>query len=335
MVAPTLADALYAGAQVPDKLVFKPLVVGELGQLIVAHVHEGVPLVVACAVGTHPRRDGLAAAILHGLRQVEPVAGLAIQLHGAELHVVNPVVFLVDIRRDHRNRLRVARLVYAHLEGVSGLASNLLGKFRIKGLQDDGAEGEVARELACRACRAHRGIFVFATLLAFAVYEIHWALGVLAPSIVGGVIVWQLHGHVVAVVGNLVVELALLRIHAVEPGEAPVYLVHDVGYAVGSRRAVGLEAVGESRWVLHVGKHHLVYGVCRGGSVLQQVGGVVPSAAHVDVLPRLRWVVHYDGVFLVAKVLDVRVPATSLLAHIVEGEVGYATIHVTVDGEHL
>ena len=67
MVTSALVCAFYACAQVTHKLVLQPLVVGELGHLIVAHVHERIPLIMACAVGTHPWCERLPSTILYSL----------------------------------------------------------------------------------------------------------------------------------------------------------------------------------------------------------------------------------------------------------------------------
>jgi len=69
-----LVCALNTGAHVADELFADARVVYS-GQVVVSHVHERIPLVMAGAVGTHPRSDGLAASVFEGLRQVFRLAG--------------------------------------------------------------------------------------------------------------------------------------------------------------------------------------------------------------------------------------------------------------------
>ena len=80
-------------------------------------------------------------------------------------------------------------------------------------------------------------------MLRLAVNKIDRSVSILAPSIVGRVIVGQLHGHMVTVVSNLVIQLTPLRVHAVEPLQSPVDLVHDVRNVVAARCAVSLIVV--------------------------------------------------------------------------------------------
>lgn len=66
---------------------------------------------------------------------------------------------------------------------------------------------------------------------------------------------------------------------------------------------------------------------------MQVVGSIVPAAAHIDVLPGFCGVVHYVAVVYVATVFQERVVTATLLAHVVQQEVGCAVIDLRIDGE--
>lgn len=74
---------------------------------------------------------------------------------------------------------------------------------------------------------------------------------------------------------------------------------------------------------------------CRRGGILQQVGGIVPSSPHVEVLSFLCGVVLYYAVLLVTKVFYVWVPSAPLLTHVAQGEIGGAVIDLSVYREHV
>ena len=137
----------------------------------------------------------------------------------------------------------------------------------------------------------------------------------------------------VAVVSNLVVQFAGGRVHAVQPVETPLYFVYDVGDTVGAWQSGCIVEVTESFRVFLIGKHHLVDGICGSSGVLQIVGGIVPATADVDVLSCLGGVIQDIAVVHMATVFQERVVAATLLAHVVQQEVGGAVVHVVVDGE--
>ena len=329
-------DTLDARLDVADEFVPQAVVaaVGLLSQAHVPHVHEGVPLVVAGTVGAHPGCDGLATAIFHCLGQVFRVACGVVEFDGAQFHVIDPVVLLVDVGRHHAHCLGIAGLVDAHLIGIGGLGGDFGGKLGIVGCQHLCTEGKVAGKFTRRAGRSHRGVHEFAALLRLAVDVIDGPPVVGPPTIVGRVVLGQFHADVVAVVGNLVIEFAWGGIHLVEPRQAPINLIDDVGDAVGAFQTVGLILVTEGSRALLPGEHHLVDGVGARGGVLQQVGRVVPAAAHVDALALLLGVVAHVGVLGVATVALERVEAAPLLTHVVEHKVGCTVPHPVVDGKY-
>ena len=70
-------------------------------------------------------------------------------------------------------------------------------------------------------------------------------------------------GAVVAVVGNLVIQFAFSGVHAVEPIEPPVNLIDNIRNTISTRHAVGLIVIGKCRWVLLIGKQHLIDSIGR------------------------------------------------------------------------
>ena len=125
---------------------------------------------------------------------------------------------------------------------------------------------------------------VLGPLLGLPAAEIDRTLLPLAPTVVRPVVRRDAHAHVVAVIGQLVVKLPRLRVHPVQPIQAPANLVHDVRDAVGAGRPVRPVSVPEGLRVALEGIGHLVNGIGGGGGILEAVGGIVPAAPHVQVL---------------------------------------------------
>ena len=147
------------------------------------------------------------------------------------------------------------------------------------------------------------------------------------------VFVGQTHTGMVAVVSNLVVQFAGGRVHAVQPVEAPFYFVYDVGNTVGTGKSGCIVGITERYRIFLIGKHHLVDGICGSSGVLQVIGSIVPAAADVYVLSCLGGVIQNIAVVYMATVFQERVVAATLLAHVVQQEVGGAVVHVVVDRE--
>lgn len=137
----------------------------------------------------------------------------------------------------------------------------------------------------------------------------------------------------VAVIGNLVVQFARSGIHAVQPVQPPFYFVYYIGDTVCFRQSGCIVGIAECLGVFLVGKHHLVYGIGGSRGILQVVGSIVPAAAHIDVLSGFCGVVHYVAVVYVAAVFQEWVVTATLLAHVVQQEVGCAVIDLCIDGE--
>ena len=95
-----LISTLNAGAQIANKFGFQSRICGVLNDLIMAHIHERIPLIVACAISTHPRSERFAAPIFHGLIHVLSIAGEAIEMNGSELHIIHPIILLINVRRN-------------------------------------------------------------------------------------------------------------------------------------------------------------------------------------------------------------------------------------------
>ena len=257
-----------------------------------------------------------------------------VKFDSTQFHVIDPVILLIDVGRDDAHRLGIARIIDAHLEGVGGLGCNLGCKLGIIGLQHLCTQGEIACKLARCAGRAHGGVHELAALLWLAVDVIDGSAVVGSPAVVGRIVLGQFHADVVTVIGNLIIQFALVGVHFAEPREAPIDLVDDVGNTVGALNAVSLEMVTECPGALLPGQHHLVDGVGARGGVLQQVGCVMPATAHVDALTLLVGVIAHVGILDVAAVALERVVSAPLLAHVVEHKVGRSVPHTIVDGEN-
>ena len=97
-------------------------------------------------------------------------------------------------------------------------------------------------------------------------------------------------------------------------------------------------AVAPDGGVLTVGEEELVDGVGGGGEVLQVVGGVVPSAAHVEVPTVEVAGEHHVAVVLMAERVMDGVVAAALLAQVLQGQLVEAAgigVAADVDGDGL
>jgi hypothetical protein len=141
----------------------------------------------------------------------------------------------------------------------------------------------------------------------------------------------------VPVVRNLVIQLSGRGIHPIQPFQAPTNLIHDVGNPVATGRPVRPIIVRKSFRVPLKGEQHLVDGIGGRGGVLETVGGIVPASVHIQpgaVLRRIR-MPHDDGVFRVAAVAQKRIPAASLLAHVVQHKIRRTVIDAVIDGKYV
>ena len=299
-----------------------------------SHVHERIPLVMTGTVGSHPGRDGFTATIFHSLRQVLRVTCRVVEFNGAQFHVIHPIVFLIDIGRNDAYSLGVAGLVNTHLIGIGGLSADFGCKLRIVRSQHLSPQGKITRKFTGSACSTHRGVEIFASLLRLAVNIIDGAPVIGSPTIVGRVILRQFHADVVTVIGNLVIEFPLGGIHFIEPCQAPVDFVNDVGDAIGALQAIRLVMVTECRWALLPCQHHLVDGIGTRGGILQQVGGIMPTATHIDALPFLIGMITHIGILDVATVTLKRVEAATLLTHVIKDKVSSAVPHTAINREN-
>ena len=230
--------------------------------------------------------------------------------------------------------MRIARLIEPQLKSIGSFRLDGFGKIGIKRLQHLSPERKIGGKLSGSACRSHGGIEKFATLLRLPVNEIHGASIIGTTSIVGGVVVREFLCDVVAVVGNLVVEFTLLRVHFIEPIKPPINFIHDIRNAIGALQSIGLIGIGERLRVLPEGEHHLIDGISRCGSVLQQIGCIVPAAPHIKVLPLLRGMIANKTILLVATIGYKRIKAASLLTHVIEHKIGGAIVDIDIDREN-
>ena len=259
MILAALIDTLDARTDVPYEL-RRDLAAEVPRDAVMPHIHKRIPLVVAGAVGSHPRGHRLAAGIFNGLRPVLLVAGAAVHLVGGQLHVVHPIILLVDVRGDHRGGLADTGFGDSGIVGGLRLGTYLLRKLRIERLQDLRAEGKVRSELPGSAGYSGRLVLVStsAPLLRLTGAEPNRPALTFSPTIIGLIITRDTHPHVVTVIRNLVVHLPRLRVHLVKPFESPVNLIYDVRNPVPTRRSVSQMIVRECLRIALIGEHHLV-----------------------------------------------------------------------------
>ena len=259
MILAALIDALDARTHVPDE--FRRHLAAEIPRdAVMSHIHERIPLVVACAVGSHPWGHRLAAGIFNGLRPVLLVAGAAVHLVGGQLHIIHPVILLVDVRGNHRGGLADTWLGHSGIVGGLRLGADLLGELWVERLQDLRAEGKVRSELPGGAGHSGRLVLVptLASLLRLTGAEPHRPVLAFSPTIVSLVVIRDTHSDMVTVIRDLIVHLPRLRVHLVKPFESPVNLIYDVRNPVPTRRSVSQMIVRECLRIALIGEHHLV-----------------------------------------------------------------------------
>ena len=259
MILAALIDTLDARTDVPYEL-RRDLAAEVLRDAVMPHIHKRIPLVVAGAVGSHPRGHRLAAGIFNGLRPVLLVAGAAVHLVGGQLHVVHPIILLVDVRGDHRGGLADTGFGDSGIVGGLRLGADLLGELRVERLQDLRAEGKVRSELPGSAGNSGRLVLVStsAPLLRLSGAEPHRPVLAFSPTIVSLVVIRDTHSDMVTVIRDLIVHLTRLRVHLVKPFESPVNLIHDVRDSIPARSPVSQMVVRERLRIALIGEHHLV-----------------------------------------------------------------------------
>ena len=180
-----------------------------------SHIHERIPLVVACTVSTHPWGNRFTSSILNGLLQIFQISGTLKQFHGSQLHIVYPVIFFIDIRRQDGCRLASPWLLYSFLIGCISLCLYFGCKFRIEILQEACTKGKAGSIFACCAGYTCSCVYKLATYLRFTATEINRTSVTWTVAIVHFIFVGQTHTGVVTVVSNLVVQFAGSGIHAI------------------------------------------------------------------------------------------------------------------------
>ena len=110
------------------------------------------------AIRSHPRSYGFFTAKFDGLRQVFFLTGEPEHLESAQLHVVGPVVLLVDVRGAHRSRLAIAGPGDSGVEARLGFGSDLPGELRVEGPQNLGTESKVGSVFTRGAGYSRRGV---------------------------------------------------------------------------------------------------------------------------------------------------------------------------------
>ncbi len=290
-----------------------------------AGVEERVELVVAGLLAAHPRFRAGQVRVAFGVVEVARVARRPKQLGSAPLHVVGPSGFGVAIGRavgvallDAFAGATEAVDFFARRQAASrehGLVRVVLPDLEGQGHRGGVASGEVGQ--------ARRFARVASESLRPAVGGIHHAGTALAPAVVSGVVGRQSPAAMVAIVRHLMIQHLGRRMQLQHPVETPAGLVEKIGQAVAAGAAEGVEPIAENRRsrllrrriVQFPGEQHLRGGVARREQVLQEVGGVVPTAASVDGRSGRKRPVGGPAVELVTVGVQPRIEAATLLPH--------------------
>ena len=87
--------------------------IGDAPDSVVPVVDPRIPLVVARGVGTHPWGERLLGGVPDRVPKKPRLFRQRVELGRAELHVVDPVLFLVEVRRAAGRRLAVSGILDA------------------------------------------------------------------------------------------------------------------------------------------------------------------------------------------------------------------------------
>src|ERR1051325_2978294 len=300
--------------------------------LVVAVVVPGIPLVVPRRILSHPRSHRLLRGVLERGVEIRPLPRQPIELSGAELHVVHPVVLLIEVRRAGGRRLTHAGMRGAERVHHPRAPGEPVGERAVVLAEHSGAERKRGRVFSRRRREAGGAVLVLEEPLRLPGAGVHRARPASSPSIVRRVVGGQVPKGVVAVVPQLVQERVVFGIHLEQPGEPPARLVQHVGDAVRAGKAIRLKPVGERLGVIPVGEQQHGGRVRRGRAVLQVVRRVGPSAGDRNELAAACRMIHQHAVAaLMHGVSEHRVVARALLPQIGEERVRRAPIHVVRD----
>ena len=157
MVFASLIDSLDPGLHVPDEF-GRHLPSGLAGEKVMPHIHKRIPLVMSGAIRSHPRSYGFFTAKFDGLRQVFLLSGEPKHLESSQLHIVGPVVLLVDVGGTHRCCLAIAGQGDSGVEARFGFSSDLPGELRVERPQNLGTESKVGSVFPRGAGYSRRGV---------------------------------------------------------------------------------------------------------------------------------------------------------------------------------
>jgi hypothetical protein len=132
----------------------------------------------------------------------------------------------------------------------------------------------------------------------------------------------------IPVVGDLVIELGGRRMEAQQPFQSPARLVEHIRHAVRPRPTASVDPIRKTNRPEAVGEEHLSGGVPGGELVLEQVGGIVPTAAHIEVAASRPRSVGRATVELMTSGVEPGIVAAALLPQELEQQVRPRPIHV-------
>src|SRR5687767_12259974 len=113
--------------------------------LVVTIVVPGIPLVMSRGILAHPGRNRLSSCVNECIAKEAQLSRCIDERSSTELHVVAPVVFLVEVRRPARRSLTCALMKPSEaIRGARSLAQ-LFGKLRVALPEHGGAQCERSR----------------------------------------------------------------------------------------------------------------------------------------------------------------------------------------------
>ena len=255
------------------------------------------------------------------------------QLHGAQFHIVHPIVFFIDIRRHHRSSLSDTRFLHTFLISGICLRTNQGCKFGIEILQDTSAQSKARSKLTGCTCYTRSSIHELASYLRFSATEIHRATFSWTIAIVHHTFRWQSHTGMVTVIGNLIIKFTRFRIHAVQPIQTPFDFIDDIRNSVGFLMSIRIVCIPKSLRILLISKKHLIDGISRSSSILQIVCSIVPTSTNIQRLTGFGWMINNVSIMHMATILQHRVVSTTLLTHIVQQKISSTIIYSGIDRE--
>jgi hypothetical protein len=149
------------------------------------------------------------------------------------------------------------------------------------------------------------------------VSEVEDAIAAGTPAVIDCLVLREPPALMIAIVGDLVIQLVRRGMELEHPGEPPARLVEDVRGCAGHL----------------MGEQQLRGRVARGEEILQLIARVVPPAGRIQIRARGQWAVRRAAVVRMTDRVEPWVVPATLLSHELEQRLRHLRVHVVAKVE--